>query len=209
MATKAKALIGFSRMKDDELMVTANTIVGAMTDNTHFPAPVPALEEIQAVLDDFTVKLASARKRGSPEDTAIKDEAKTVLANELQRLAYHVNAVAEGRLSVLLSSGFPTNSAATTAMVPLPVQNVRASDGRQSGQIRLDFASQRGIRVYEYRYRRVSVPEEPWSDRLTTTSTRGNVIAPLEFGVMYEFQVRAVNTQGPGDWSQTAAIMVR
>ncbi|NGM67376.1 hypothetical protein [Sphingobacterium sp. SGR-19] len=30
MATKFKALIGFTRMKDDELMVTAATIIGAI-----------------------------------------------------------------------------------------------------------------------------------------------------------------------------------
>jgi len=209
MSVKPKALIGFSRMKDDELVVAANTILGAMTDNAHFPAPTPGLGDIQGLLDDFTAKLATARKRGSPEDTARKDEAKPLLADALQKLGYYVNTVAKGQLSTLLSSGFPTNATGSVGMIPSMVENVKLRDGRQSGQIRLDFASQQGVRVYEYRYRRSDDPEAKWSDRFTTTSSRANVIAPLDIGVFYEFQVRAINTHGTGDWSNTARILVR
>lgn len=210
MSTKPKALVGFSSMKDDELMVAANTIIGAMTDNVHYPSPSPTLEEVQGILDDFTAKLVASRKRGSPEDTALKDEAKPVLAEILQKLGYYVNSVAQGRLSTLLSSGFPTSGTSGGSLVPLPVEGVRASDGRQSGQVRLDFAKQKGIRIYEYRYRKVLVEGTgPWSERYSTTSSRGNIIAPLEVGTIYEFQVRAVNTQGPGDWSNIARILVR
>ena len=209
MSTKPKALIGFTGMKDDEIMVAANTIVGAMTDNNHFPDPSPTLADIQDLLDDFSAKLAAARKRGSPEDTALKDEAKEPLAEALQRLGYYVNSVAKGHLSTLLSSGFPTNSSLTGTLIPLAVENVRVRDGRQSGQVRLDFAKQNNVRIYEYRYRKADIPDEPWSDRFMTTSSRGNIIAPLDAGVFYGFQVRAVNTQGPGDWSDTARILVR
>ncbi len=74
MATKFKALIGFTRMKDDELMVTAATIIGAMTDNVHFEQPTPTLESVQQLVDDFSTKLSAARRRGSPEETALKNE---------------------------------------------------------------------------------------------------------------------------------------
>ncbi|MBE8719787.1 hypothetical protein C4F40_03470 [Sphingobacterium sp. Ka21] len=209
MAIKAKALISFSRMKDDELVVTANTIVGAMTDNSNYPAPAPVLDDVQVLLDDFTGKLAISRKRGSPEDTAIKNDSKEPLAEALQQLAYYVNSVAKGRLAVLLSSGFPTNNMGSAALVPLMVESVKMSDGRQSGQARLNFAAQRGALIYEYQYRMITQPESEWSDRLTTTSSRNNILAPLEVGKRYEVRVRAVNTQGAGDWSQTASILVR
>ncbi|WP_270088432.1 hypothetical protein [Sphingobacterium sp. SYP-B4668] len=209
MATKAKALIGFARMKDDELMVAATTIIGAMTTNPHFTTPTPALDDVQGLLDDFTAKLAAARKRGSPEDTAIKDESKEPLTLALQQLAYYVNSVAQGKLSVLLSSGFATTAPATASLVPLPVQGLKASDGRQSGQVRIDFLAQKRVLLYEYSYRKVTVPTQAWGERMVTTSSRGNIIAPLEVGEWYEFRVRAVNTQGPGDWSQMATILVR
>ena len=209
MATKTKALIGFARMKDDELMVLTRTVINAMTGNAKFPTPVPSLSDIGELLDDFTDKLTAARKRGSAEDTALKDESKVPLAEALQQLGYYVNGISKGHLSTVLSSGFPTAIPATGSIVPLKVEGVRVSDGRQSGQVRLDFTNQNKARLYEYSYRKVMVPEVEWSDRLTTTSSRANIIAPLETGYMYEFRVRAVNSKGAGDWSQTANLLVR
>lgn len=207
---KTKALIGFVKMKDDELMILGNTVINAMTGNSNFTTPSPALDDIKTLLEDFSVKLAIARKRGSPEDTARKDESKEPLAEALQQLAYYVNSVAKGHLSTLLSSGFPTSAPAVGSIIPAQVQGVKVSDGRQSGQLRLDFESQgRAAKLYEYCYRKVETPEAVWSDRLTTTSSRGNIIAPLEVAQLYEFKVRAVNSKGAGDWSQTATILVR
>ncbi|WP_293928005.1 hypothetical protein [Sphingobacterium sp. UBA6320] len=199
MATKTKALIGFRRMKDDELMVLTRTVIGAMTGNAKFLVPFPALDDVAELLDDFTTKLTAARKRGSPEDTALKDESKVPLAEALQQLGYYVNGIAKGHLSTLLSSGFPTAAPATGSIVPAMVEEVRISDGRQSGQVRLDFTNQIRMRLYEYTFRKLMVPEAEWSDRLTTTSSKGNIIVPLEMGLFYEFKVRALNNKGAGD----------
>lgn len=204
-----KALIGFGSMLDDQLLTAATTIVAAMKDNVNFPTPTPELDDIKTLLDDFSAKLAAARKRGSPEDTAIKDESMLPLVSALQKLGYYVNGVADGQLSILLSSGFPTNALSTPALVPDMVLNVRASDTNQSGQLRLDFQPQKKVRLYEYCFRKVSTPEEPWSDRLITSSSRNTVIAPLEIGQYYEVRVRAVNGKGAGDWSNTARLLVR
>jgi len=209
MAKKVRALIGFPGMKDDELMVTAQTIIRAMEDNPYFPAPTPSLEEVQHQLDDYVEKLAMTRKGGSMEDTALKNESKWRLAMVLRKLAYYVNAEAEGHLSTLLSSGFPVNKPFATSLTPLTVEQVRLRDGRQSGQVRLDFDKQRNVRLYEYRYRELADEETPWSDRFTTTSSRGNIIMPLKEACKYEVQVRAVNSQGAGDWSQSVRILVR
>lgn len=209
MAIKSKALVGFPGMKDDELMVAANTIVAAMTDNSNFPEPSPDLDVISNLRDDYSDKLAASRKRGAPEDFALKDESKDELAERLQQLGHYVNSVARGRLSIVLSSGFPTNSPDAPPQAPTPVENVRVSDGRQSGQVKLDFAKQKNVRVYEYQYRMADLPNEPWSERYTTTSSRGNIIAPLDPARYYEVHVRAINTHGIGDWSQIVRILAR
>lgn len=209
MTNKTKALIGFARMKDDELLVAGNTIIGAMTDNQHFSSPTPTLAEVQVLLDDFSNKLAQARKRGSPEDTALKGDSRMVLEDSLQQLGYYVNSVAKGHLATVLSSGFPVSTSPTTNLVPLRVESVKLSDGRQSGQVRLDFAKQNKVLLYEYCYRQHSEPELEWSERITTTSSRGNIIAPLPPGERVEVRVRAINSKGVGDWSETASLLVR
>lgn len=209
MIKKAKALIGFPEMKDDELMVTAVTILAAMNENVNFENPDPELDEVQADLEDFMEKLAQSRKRGSPEDTALKNESKANLAETLQRLGYYVNSTARGHLPTVLSSGFPTNTPRVLHQIPLQIEGVKLMDGRQSGQVLLYFTKQQQARVYEYCYRKAGDVEEEWSDRLTTTSSRGNVIAPLEVAQRYEVKVRAINSKGVGDWSEIASIIVR
>lgn len=208
MSNKKKALIGFARMKDDEFLVTGHTIISAMTDNVHFSNPSPTLADVQVLLDDFSDKLAITRKRSSPEDTALKKDSRLLLAESLKQLGYYVNLESKGHLATVLSSGFPVNASATTTLVPLRVEGVKLSDGRQSGQVRLDLAKQKKVLLYEYCYR-LQRPDEDWSERVTTSSSRGNIIAPLPPGERVAVKVRAVNSKGAGDWSEEKTMLVR
>ncbi|WP_081643165.1 fibronectin type III domain-containing protein [Sphingobacterium paucimobilis] len=208
MVVTHRALNGFKSMKDDELVITVQTILRAMDSNTHFTTPSPALADVQTELDDFLTKLAAVRKRGAPEDTALKNESRIILVDTMAKLSYYVNLTANGILSVLLSSGFPTNPSPTTTQPPVKIQGVKLLDTNQSGQVRLQFQMQKKIRIYEYRYAKSTDPEN-WSDRNSTTDSRITVIAPLEPGIRYLFQVRAVNQHGAGDWSDSATIIVR
>lgn len=87
------------------------------------------------------------------------------------------------------------------------MEHVRLQDGRQSGQVRLDFARRKGTVMYEYEYR--TRGEENWSPHFSTTSSRGNVIAPLPVAQFCEVRVRGINSKGAGDWSDIATILVR
>ncbi len=207
MAISYKALVGFTRLKDDELMVLARTVLGAMTDNANFATPSPTLQEVQEVADEFANNLAAARRRGASSDTALKNETRVVLEAILHRLGNYVNGESQGKLSKLLSSGFTTNGPSSTIYVPTKVEAVRLGDGRQSGQMRLDFAPQREALLYEYQFRTAGDPE--WSERFTTTSSRANIIAPVPVAQFCEARVRAINSRGVGDWSDIASILVR
>lgn len=208
MSKKPKVLTYFSAVKDEELMVLSYTVINAMEGNPNFPNPSPGLLEIQELLNAFINKLKISRKRGSPEDTAAKNESRIPLVDQLKRLSYYVNTTSKGQLSVLLSSGFPTTSMSNSSLVPTRVEKITLTDGRQSGQIRLDFIPQKETRIYEYCYKMVE-GNDLWSDRMTTTSSKGNIIAPLVVGNLYEVKVRGVNRQGAGDWSNTVSIMAR
>ncbi|NGM62845.1 fibronectin type III domain-containing protein [Sphingobacterium sp. SGG-5] len=209
MSIKKIARIGFSKIRDKELQVIAKTILDSMTDNSNFPSPIPSLAELKTLLDDYSAKLAVAYKPGSREDKALKRESRRHLEVCLQQLAYYVNSIAKGQASVALSSGIPIRAGRSTLVVPTAVENVRVADGLQSGQIKISFDSQPNIRMYEYRYRKTDSGDGSWSDRVMTSSSRSNIIAGLEAGQMYEFQVRAINSKGPGDWSESVFIIVR
>src|SRR5699024_11836066 len=69
MKTNQKVNLGFTHYSDENVLVIAQTVLAAMTDNANFDAPTPALNDFGEVLTEFADKLSEARKRGSPDDT--------------------------------------------------------------------------------------------------------------------------------------------
>src|SRR5690606_36939864 len=110
MSFKQQALGGFSKESDEAVLVRGKAVLLAMTDNPNFVTPEPALETVTEILDDYDQKLAMAKRRGSPEDTAAKNDARKATEQMLKRLAFYVTQTADGSLPKLLSSGFPVSS---------------------------------------------------------------------------------------------------
>lgn len=206
-----KALSGYKRLSDEHLSTLASTVYNAMESNSYFDMPSPKLEDVKTVIDEFDDKLAMARRKGSPYDTAVKNEARKELEGILAELAFYVNKIADGNLPVLLSSGFTVSGDHRTLYEPTRVEGVKLSDGRQSGQIVLRFEMQENIRIYEYCYasERDEDLEHIWGEILKTSSSNGNLIASAIPGQYYFAKVRAINTKGVGEWSEPVSIMAR
>lgn len=211
MNIKRQARGGFANTRDEDLLVQGETIYAAMDGNPNFPTPDPDLADIRSALDDYSQKLAAARKRGGPEQTALKDKSRGFLQELLKRLAFYVSNTASGDLSVLLSSGFRPSAYPSGGIPPEVINGLRLRDGRQSGHLVLSFTPDRQALFYEYRFgqRPEGMVEPEWGEILLTTSSRNNVVAPVEAGVQYYAQVRAINAYGVSDWSVPATLMAR
>lgn len=207
-----KANGGFKRKNDEELLALAKTVYAAMNGNVNFPDPTPEMEELELYMEDFSEKLAISNRRGSPFDTAIKNESREELEKVLAALAFYVNREANGTFSILLSSGFKISQSQKRATVPSKINGVILVDGRQTGQMLLRFNAQPNVRLYVYRYTqdRNEEGELQWDEQeFTTSSSRNNLIAPVRPGVTYYVSVRAINTAGTGDWSDPISWMAR
>ncbi|MCL4641362.1 MULTISPECIES: fibronectin type III domain-containing protein [Olivibacter] len=200
----------FKSKRDAEILQNALTILQAMTSNTNFPEPSPSLTEVQDAVTDYQEKLAKASQKGSPLDVSIKNESKEGLGSVLKRLAFYVNSVAEGNMPMLLSSGFSLSAQPIAGLIPPIPTRLRLTDGPLSGQIRFDFDKIAGRVIYEYSNakERDESGMFVWSDRKTTTSTR-NILSGLQPGTTYYVRVRAVNSNGPGDWCEPVSLMAR
>src|SRR5690606_782048 len=104
---KRTARGGFKNIKDNDLLNLGGTVLLAMESNANFTTPDPDLAVVQAAYDDYKLKLETASRQGSPLDKSVKRDSKTALVGLLKRLAFYVNTVADGDLSIVLSSGFP------------------------------------------------------------------------------------------------------
>lgn len=209
MNIKHQARGGFTNIPDEELLVHANTVLQAMENNPNFPDPVPALDDVSDARDDFSTKLGIARKRSGPEETSAKNDSRQVLGDMLKRLAFYVSTTADGDLTVLLSSGFRPTAYPQQGRVPEQPFGVRLVRGLQSGQLVLSVGKVHGTLYYEYRYGTKDEEDvEPnWGEPLITTSSRGNVIAPVEVMTRYFAQVRACNGYGKSEWSEPASCI--
>ena len=211
MKRNPKALSGFKKLNDERFSSLASTVYNAMQSNIHFTTPVPDLTDVKLAIDHFEDKLALSNRKGSPYDTALKNEVRGELELILAELVFYVNKVAEGNLPMLLSSGFTVSSYPRTYYVPPIVQNVRLRDGRQSGQVLLKFEMQENIRLYEYCYssEKDADYEHIWSEIYKTSSSTGNLISGANPGSFYFARVRAINTKGIGEWSEPVSMMAR
>lgn len=203
-------LISFSWMRDETLANKAGIILLAMSTNTLFPVPSPSLTDVEAALDDFRTKLETAGRKGSQLDTTLKDQSRDRLIPLLQKLGRYVRDVADGDPAVIQSSGFTCSSDRRPGGIPETPQHVVLRNGPLSGELKLSFGKVEGARLYEYRYAKMPVPgaEAEWSDRFTTSNSRGTVIGGLTRVTEYLVQVRALNNHGASDWSQTVAHVV-
>ncbi|SEM17214.1 hypothetical protein SAMN05216436_102127 [bacterium A37T11] len=202
---------GFKQFRDNDLLNQGGTIVTAMTGNANFPNPVPALADVQAAVEDFRVKLEASSRKGSPLETALKNESREALVKLLKQLAFYVNTVADGSLSLVLSSGFPVTSLPSKPSVPPIPTRIKLSDWIQSGQVRLNFDSMPGAWMYEYTFTK-DLDEQGtpiYSNSFTTTKSSGNVLAPLMPGLTYYIKVRSRNGQGVSDWTTPESIIAR
>lgn len=211
MNIKQKALGGFRRERDESVLVRGKIVVLAMTGNPNFVAPEPNLEVLIEILDDYEHKLTMARRPGSPEDTAAKNDARKVTESMLKRLAFYVTHTANGNLSKLFSSGFAVSNLPKKGEAPTVIMGITLRDGGQQGQMRLDFDKKPSAKIYEYQVCRIGTNGQPdeWEESYITTSSRQNIIAPLVPLQRYGVRVRAVNGHGCSDWSEMITHVVR
>lgn len=184
---------GFTKLSDENLLILAETVMGAISSNPYFPNPEPSLDEVEPVLEDFREKLATARRRGSPYETAEKNAAREIMERKLSELAFYVNKTAQGNLPVLLSSGFEVSKFRRSVLPPEKIWNLRVTDGSNSGQMVLNFDPQIGTRLYEFRFtdEKDEHGELLWNKKtVRTSSSRNNLIQNLVPGRIYFLSAR-------------------
>ncbi|SEM33189.1 hypothetical protein SAMN05216436_103230 [bacterium A37T11] len=202
---------GLKHIKDTDLLNIGNTVEAAMTGNTNFTTPSPALTVLTAANDDFRAKMEVASRKGSPLDKSLKNDSREVLEQVLKELAFYVNKVANGQLSVVLSSGFPVTGQPVKSTLPGIPERVKLADWLQSGQMMLSFDPLPDAWIYEYCYTDQKDAEGNigWTEPFTTTRSRNNLLAPVTPGVTYYARVRARNGNGVSDWSLTVSLIAR
>ena len=208
---KERLLLSYAHLTDYELSTLAGRVLVAITGNPNFTDPVPALADFEPLVNDYRAKHEIASRRGSALEISEKNESRRLLLEALKQLAFYANTVADGSQPVLVSSGLILASQPSEVFVPDIPRLLRLRDGRISGQMRLDFEPVKD--AWEYLYTVSGTVDEQggivWPEPQLTTRSNLNFIDPVEPGTTYYARVRARNSKGLGDWSETVSLIAR
>lgn len=208
---KERLLLSYTHLTDYELSTLAGRVLAAMTDNDNFPDPMPSLAELEPLVNTYRSRHEIASRRGSALEISQKNESRQQLLEAFKQLAFYINTVSDGSQPMLVSSGLILASQPREVYVPDIPRLLRLRDGRVSGQMRLDFEPVKD--ALEYLYTVSDAVDEQgnvvWPDPVLTTRSRRNFIDPVEPGTTYFARVRARNSKGLGDWSETVSLIAR
>jgi len=189
-----KAIVDFTKVKDNDFIEVTQTIINKMTGNKDFPSPVPTLTVIQSSLKAYTDALGKCQD-GNKQETAIKNQKRTVLADNLSHLGNYVNSIAEGDIVMLDGSGFKISKPhASVGILPAP-EYLIVNPGANPGEVIMDIAKVPKALGYIGLYAPAPAPEDnrEWYSILFTKSK--GTISGLKSGQKYVFKAAASCTE--------------
>jgi len=193
-----KISLSFRRLSAVLTAVFGQSILTAMTNNTNFTAPYPALSLLQTALTNLNIAIA-AHHSGDKASTAAVNAAKRQLNRVLKALAY-IEFESDTDDVKALSSGFSlVASRQAVATVFSAVQ------GLQSGSV--DVSSPAGGSSYIWAYTGDPIVAANWLVAGTTTQS-SFTINGLTPGTKYWFRVALVTSAGQQPWENPMMVHV-
>lgn len=192
---------GVKDLSSGSLIAKAMHIEKCMTNNLHFPAPVPSIAELaaqRAELQHWATKAVG----GGFAAVATRWSMHCKLERSLVQLSKYVMAQAPGDVQRQLTSGFELRRPPlkiTELRSPQPLNALRSA---YDGGVKLAWASVHGARTYQVYVNALGAGEEGWQLIAHTTRIRTEVLH-LEPGHLYHFRVRALFAAGEGPFSNT------
>ena len=203
-----KALTGFKKLNESQLVATASSVIKGMTNNPAFATPPVDLAAVQTVIDELNAAIA-AQVDGGPSSTVTKNQKRDALTGLLRKLAHHVQAHCNDDLRVLLSSGFQA-AATRGSRSPLDKPSILAVHNGHTNQLVVRLAKVSRAKSYELRTAPLTGGSNvgPWQPGGVFTNSRSMTIPGLTSGLSYAVQARAVGgSTGFSDWSDSVTHM--
>jgi hypothetical protein len=206
-AKKIKAVLGFMKVPDVDLLKAANTVHDSLLGNASYATPPVDLAALKTEIDTLTTLVTDAEDGGKRAISA-KNKQRHVVIKMLTQLGHYVEAACNDDLATFNTSGFVQAAATTTPAGPLSQSAFKYIDrGPNSGQIEIKPLPQSGVLLFEVQYAVVTKGTPGAWDSLQLTNSKATVISGLTPGATYAFQIRAVGKLGYNDWSDSTTFI--
>jgi hypothetical protein len=200
-----RALTGFAKAADADLIARSTAVLNGMTANTHFTAPPIDLPALKAAIDSLSALVAAALD-GSKKVIAEKKRQRVTVTMMLNQLARYVEANCNGDLSIFQTSGFQAASPTKVTKAPL-TEKIRKLAHGNTGQILVFIKKYPKAQNYEVRFAPANSPTPiPWVSQLVTTTKTPATLSGLTPTTVYIIQARAATLAGYTDWSDSVTF---
>ena len=185
----------------------------AMTGNSFYPTPEPDAASLDATIADLEAKIATKDAAQMAHNTAIADLslANTAAQAALSQRATSCNAKTPGNEVALLTAALPLVSDRTPAGDTPRVLNLELTPGDHAGTVNASWANLRRQAKSYQAQTTTAMPADPseaaWVNQVPVTKSR-TTIGPFTSGSRVWVRVRAIGTNGPGDWSDPGNVIV-
>ena len=198
---KIRALLGFTRLKDGDLVTRLNAVHDGINGNPNYTTPVVDLAAFKSNIDTLATDIATAEDGGKKAITA-KNKQREICIKMLEQVAHYVEANCKDDLATFTSSGLLVASTTRSAPQLLAQPAIAKVAQKITGQLLVTIQALQGVVSWELRYASLGLGNTPgnWTN-IALPSTKKTAINNLTPGTTYTFQVRALGRLGYSDWS--------
>jgi hypothetical protein len=200
---KLKAVFGFQRMPDTDLIQQLLTVHNGMNGNLAFSNSPVDMATFKSGIDTFSVLVTDAGD-GGKKAIAAKNKQREVMIKQVTLLGHFVEAASNDDPAVFSTSGFVAAPTARVSPQPLPPASIDWIDrGPVTGSVVVKVKGLLKALSYDLHHGVVATPgtvPASWTT-LTLPGSKKCTISNLTPGTTYAFQVRALGRLGYTDWS--------
>ncbi len=204
----SKVIVDFSTTKytDARLYSKANDIIHRMDGNPHFADIQHLLIHLREATTTYIAALAKTRGR-SKKNTALKNQARTILIAMLKQIATHVQVISDGDSLIILNSGYDVKKKWSKVGPLSKPTNFKIKQGGNKGSIYLVCNPIAGARLYEFEYTEgIPTPNSIW---IKVSSTKRKItIDELISGKQYTFRIAGGGSHPSRIWSDEISSYV-
>ena len=194
---KKRVRLGLSRMTAESKIEKGRQIVAAMTGNSNFASPVPALTAVTTAINNLETAWTAAQDGGRTKKLILADM-EDAFDLILERLALYVEATAAGNETIISSAGMEARRDKQPVNEIAVPQNLRVTRG-SSGELKLLWDKVKGASSYIVEMSLESAQDTrqtlQWQQAAITTKAAA-VITGLTPMSRYNFRVAAVGAAG-------------
>jgi hypothetical protein len=194
--------------KDSEDMFSGKAAAGlySTTGNPVYSSLASAVTACQSAFDAYLIAKSNA-SQGGVDLTSIRNTARADSVALFRALVSNINAIANGDVDKLLSSGFPLRNSNRTPIGPLAAPFAPTlAQGPTTGTLKASVPAVYGASLYTARLALASAPSV-YVQTKQQTSARF-LFEDLTPGELYNVDVNAIGAAGASDWSDNGTMRV-